>query len=197
MVTGPPTRWPVLRWGNVEGRTWAAVSCWCRRQHGRAPQAGLTGILGVVGQLPIERHLLRGKDLADRHYDDPIDVAAMADAAGLSRAHFSRAFRSTFGQPPYVYLLTRRLERAAALLRNTDHRVADTCVEVGLTSVGSFTTSFKRMFGSTPAEYRAAFPPANARAMLPSCVVRFYGRPCYVAERKGARFEKTRSAGDV
>lgn len=177
----------------MQGRTWAAVSCWCRRQHGRAAQAGLTGILGVVGQLPIERHLLRGKDLADRHYDDPIGVAAIADAAGLSRAHFSRAFRSAFGQPPHVYLLTRRLERAAALLRNTDHRVADICVEVGLTSVGSFTASFKRMFGSTPTAYRAALPPASARAVLPSCVVRLYGRPGHVPEQKGARIEKTNS----
>lgn len=137
------------------------------------------------GATSIERYLLRGKDLADRHYDDPIDVAAMADAAGLSRAHFSRAFRSAFGQPPHVYLLTRRLERAAALLRNTDHRVADICAEVGLTSVGSFTASFKRMFGSAPAAYRAAFPPASARTVPPSCVVRFYGRPGHVPEQKG------------
>lgn len=130
-----------------------------------------------MAALPIERHLLRAKDLADRHYAEPVDVAAMASAAGLSRAHFSRAFRATFGQPPHVYLLTRRLERAAALLRHTDHTVADICVEVGLSSVGSFTTSFRRMFGSTPAAYRAAHPPASAYAMIPSCVARFYGRP--------------------
>lgn len=137
-----------------------------------------------MGDLPIERHLLRAKDLADRHYGRPIDVAAMARAAGLSRAHFSRAFRAAFGQPPHVYLLTRRLERAAALLRNTDHSVADICMEVGLTSVGSFTTSFKRMFGRTPAAYRAQFPPASARAVLPSCVVRFHGRPGYRTGRQ-------------
>ncbi len=157
-------------------------------------ESGLTGILGSVGHLPIERHLLRAKDLADRHYSESIDVAAMADAAGLSRSHFSRAFRAAFGHSPHVYLLTRRLERVAALLRNTDHRVADICVEVGLTSVGSFTTSFKRMFGSTPTAYRAAFPPASARTVLPSCVVRFYGRPGHVPEQKGARIEKTNSA---
>lgn len=145
-----------------------------------------------MGLLPIERHLLRGRDLADRHYAEPIDVAAMAAAAGLSPAHFSRSFRAAFGQSPHVYLLTRRLERAAALLRNTDHSVADICVQVGLTSVGSFTTSFKRMFGSTPTAYRASFPPASARAVLPSCVVRFYGRPGHVPEPNGARFEKTR-----
>ena len=127
--------------------------------------------------LPIERHLLRARDLADAHYAEPIGVAAMAEAAGLSQAHFTRAFKATFGVTPHGYLLTRRLERAAALLRNTDHSVADVCMEVGLTSVGSFTTSFKRMFGRTPTDYRAAFPPAAARAVIPACVVRVYGRP--------------------
>ena len=130
----------------------------------------------MTGQ-PIERHLLRGRDLADAHYAEPIDVAAMARAAGLSPAHFSRAFREAFGVSPHVYLLTRRLERAAALLRHTDHSVADICVAVGLSSVGSFTTSFKRMFGSTPTAYRASHPPAVAHARVPSCVVRAYGRP--------------------
>jgi len=143
-----------------------------------------------MGAVPIERHLLRAKDLADRHYAEPIDVDAMAGAAGLSRAHFSRAFRAAFGQSPYVYLLTRRLERAAALLRHTDRTVADICMMVGLTSVGSFTTSFTRMFGVTPTAYRAAHPPAAAHAVVPSCVVRAYGRPPYVPEKKTARFEK-------
>lgn len=141
---------------------------------------------------PIERHLLRAKDLADRHYTEPIDVSAMAEAAGLSRAHFSRVFKETFWQSPYVYLLTRRLERAASLLRHTDHAVADICMTVGLTSVGSFTTSFKRMYGVTPTAYRAAAPPAAAYAVVPACVVRAYGRPPYVPE--SARFEKP--AGD-
>lgn len=98
-------------------------------------------------------------------------------AAGLSRAHFSREFRRAFGVSPHAYLLTRRLERAAALLRTTDHTVAEICLEVGLTSVGSFTTSFKRAFGKTPTEHRAAFPPASQLARLPSCVVRAYARP--------------------
>ena len=84
----------------------------------------------------------------------------MAHAAGLSRAHFSREFRRTFGESPHAYLLTRRLERASALLRNTDRSVADICLSVGLRSVGSFTTSFKRMFGASPTAYRAAHPPA-------------------------------------
>jgi AraC-like DNA-binding protein len=101
----------------------------------------------------------------------------MARVAGLSSAHFSREFRRTFGDPPHRYLLTRRLERAAALLRTTDHTVADICCMVGLTSVGSFTTSFGRMFAATPSAYRAAQPPASQLARIPACVVRAYTRP--------------------
>jgi AraC-like DNA-binding protein len=123
------------------------------------------------------RHLLRAKDLADERYADPLEVDDLARAAGLSKAHFSREFRRTFGESPYVYLLTRRLERAAALLRNTDYSVARICLDVGLQGIGSFTTSFKRMYGVTPTEYRAAAPPASAHAVVPACIVRAYARP--------------------
>jgi AraC-like DNA-binding protein len=138
---------------------------------------GAPGILEVMTQAPIARHLLRAKDLADARYADVLDVTTLAQAAGLSPAHFSRAFRKAFGESPHAYLLTRRLERAAALLRNTDNSVADICVAVGLTSIGSFTTSFKRMFGATPTAYRASYPPAAAFALVPACVVRAYSRP--------------------
>src|SRR4051794_40434305 len=126
---------------------------------------------------PTARHLLRAKDLADARYFEPLDVDDLARAAGLSRAHFSREFRRAFGDSPHAYLLTRRLERAAALLRMTDRSVADICVSVGLQSVGSFTTSFARMFGAPPPAYRARFPPASAHAQVPWCVRRVYGRP--------------------
>jgi AraC-like DNA-binding protein len=127
--------------------------------------------------VPPDRHLLRAKDLADARYFDPLDVDDLARAAGLSRAHFSREFRRTFGESPHVYLLTRRLERAAAMLRATDRSVADICFSVGLQSVGSFTTSFTRTFGISPTAYRAKGPPAADYALVPACVVRFYGRP--------------------
>jgi AraC-like DNA-binding protein len=127
--------------------------------------------------VPPARHLLRAKDLADARYFEPLGVDDLARAAGLSRAHFSREFRAAFGESPHTYLLTRRMERAAALLRTTDHSVAQICLSVGLQSIGSFTTSFKRTYGVTPTAYRAAYPPAAARAMLPACVVRFFGRP--------------------
>jgi len=127
--------------------------------------------------VPPARHLLRAKDLADARYAEPLEVEDLARAAGLSKAHFSREFRRTFGESPYVYLLTRRLERAAGLLRSTDYSVAEICLEVGLKGVGSFTTSFKRMYGLTPTAYRAAAPPASAHAVVPGCIVRAYGRP--------------------
>src|SRR5512133_4227891 len=127
--------------------------------------------------VPPARHLLRAKDLADARYAEPLDVDDLARAAGLSRAHFSREFRRVFGESPHAYLLTRRLERAAALLRTTDHSVAEICFSVGLQSVGSFTTSFGRLFGLSPTAYRAAHPPAAAAALVPACLVRAYSRP--------------------
>ena len=130
-----------------------------------------------MAYVPPARHLLRAKDLADARYFEPLGVDEMAAAAGLSRAHFSREFRRTFGESPHQYLLTRRLERAASLLRMTDRSVADVCFSVGLQSVGSFTSSFTRTFGMSPTAYRARFPPAAAYAVVPACVVRAYGRP--------------------
>jgi len=127
--------------------------------------------------VPPARHLLRARDLVDWRFAEPITVDDMARAAGLSRAHFSAEFRRAFGETPHAYLLTRRLERAAALLRSTDHSVARICVEVGLTSVGSFTTSFRRCFGKTPTAYRASSPPAIVLARIPGCVLHAYGRP--------------------
>jgi len=126
---------------------------------------------------PPARHLLRARDLADARFFEPLDVDDMAAAAGLSRAHFSREFRRAFGESPHAYLLTRRLERAASMLRYTDRSVADICFSVGLASVGSFTSSFTRTYGVTPTAYRARFPPAVAHAIIPSCIVRAYGRP--------------------
>jgi AraC-like DNA-binding protein len=127
--------------------------------------------------VPPARHLLRARDLADARYPEPLDVDDMARAAGLSRAHFSREFRRAFGETPHQYLLTRRLERAAALLRNTDHSVAEICFEVGLASVGSFTTSFRRVYGMTPTAYRAEHPPQVEALRIPTCVLQAYARP--------------------
>jgi AraC-like DNA-binding protein len=123
------------------------------------------------------RHLLRAKDLIEASYRDALDVPTLAQAARLSPAHFSREFRRAFGESPHQYLLTRRLERAASLLRATDRSVADICFTVGLSSVGSFTTSFGRTFGMTPTAYRATHPPASSLARVPSCMLRAWSRP--------------------
>jgi AraC-like DNA-binding protein len=130
----------------------------------------------VTTYAPPARHLLRAKDLADARYFEPLGVDDLAAAARLSRAHFSREFRRAFGESPHSYLLTRRLERAAALLRNTDNSVAEICFSVGLQSVGSFTTSFSKTYGKSPTVYRAAFPPASQHARVPACVLRVYAR---------------------
>ena len=132
---------------------------------------------------PPTRHLQRAKDTVDARYREPLDVADLAGAAHLSPAHFSREFTRTFGEPPHRYLLTRRMERAADLLRNTDRSVADICLTVGLRSVGSFTTSFGKAYGMSPTAYRSAHPPA--RAPIPACQLQAYARP------SAARLEKT------
>jgi AraC-like DNA-binding protein len=142
-----------------------------------------------VTPVPPARHLLRAKDLVDARYRDPLDVPTLARAAHLSPAHFSREFRRTFGDTPHQYLLMRRLERAAALLRNTDYSVAQICVTVGFSSVGSFTTTFRKTFGASPTAYRAAHPPAARRARVPTCVLLAQTRP------QTAAFEKTANGG--
>jgi AraC-like DNA-binding protein len=141
--------------------------------------------------VPPARHLLRAKDLADARYFEHLDVDDLAGAAGLSRAHFSREFRREFGESPHQYLLTRRLERAATLLRSTDRSVAAICFDVGLQSVGSFTTSFTRTFGKSPTAYRASFPPATAYAHVPACIVRAYGRPRHSTFREDSAAART------
>jgi AraC-like DNA-binding protein len=136
--------------------------------------------------VPPERHLLRARDLVDARYSEPLGVDVLARAAGLSRAHFSREFRRAFGESPHAYLLTRRLERAAALLRSTDRSVASICFAVGLRSVGSFTTSFTRTYGMPPTAYRAVFPPASRYALIPACVLRAHARPQHRTFREDA-----------
>jgi AraC-like DNA-binding protein len=127
--------------------------------------------------VPAARHLLRARDLVDARYFEPLTVTDLARAAGLSRAHFSREFRATFGESPHQYLLTRRLERAAALLRNTDRDVTEICHAVGLTSLGSFITRFGHVYGLSPSAYRASFPPATRHIRVPMCVAKAFGRP--------------------
>jgi AraC-like DNA-binding protein len=133
--------------------------------------------VGRVARQPIARHLLKARDLVDSRYAEPLTVADLAAAAALSPSHFSRRYKAVYGESPHEYLLTRRLERAASLLRVTNRSVADICFAVGLTSLGSFTTSFTRIYGHSPTAYRAAYPPAEAHVRIPRCVAQAYARP--------------------
>ena len=125
---------------------------------------------------PPSRHLLRARDLADARFGERLTVADLAREAGLSPAQFSREFRRTYGETPHQYLITRRMERAASLLTTTDRSVAEICMTVGWSSVGSFTTAFRRIHGVTPMAYRAACPPERL-IRIPPCIARSYGRP--------------------
>ncbi|HEV3266949.1 MAG TPA: helix-turn-helix transcriptional regulator [Acidimicrobiales bacterium] len=119
-------------------------------------------------------HLRRARDLIDREYAQPLDVPTMARTALMSPAHFSRKFRTAYGETPYAYLMTRRIERAKALLRQSSS-VTDTCVAVGCTSLGSFSSRFSEIVGMTPSQYREL--DHRALEIVPSCVSKFAMRP--------------------
>ena len=118
----------------------------------------------------------------DARYREPLDVPTLARAAKLSPAHFSREFARAFGQTPHQYLLSRRMERAKALLRDGDRSVTDVCLAVGFTSLGSFSTQFRRFVGVSPTVYRDREQPA-ALARVPACLVKRYSRPVGTASR--------------
>jgi len=119
-------------------------------------------------------HLRRARDLMDRDYAQPLDVPAMARAALMSPAHFSRKFRAAYGEAPYSYLMTRRIERAKALLRQ-QVSVTDACVAVGGTSLGSFSSRFTEIVGATPSRYRAR--DHREHEVVPACVSMVATRP--------------------
>jgi transcriptional regulator GlxA family with amidase domain len=129
-----------------------------------------------VSAPPLSRDLLRARDLADSRYAEPLDLEALARAAHVSPRHFSRSFRRTFGETPYQYLLTRRLERARHLLRTTDLRVLEVCVAVGFTSVGSFTTTFRRHVGVSPTAYRRENAGPSPVDRIPLCALMAWAR---------------------
>ena len=122
------------------------------------------------------RILLRARDTMDRDYAHPLDVAALASAASLSRAHFIRSFRDAFGETPHRYLQRRRIERAMALLRDTDRPVTEICLAVGFTSLGTFSRTFRAVLGTSPRAYRR-LPRDAGQAQVPGCVARIWNRP--------------------
>jgi AraC-like DNA-binding protein len=133
-------------------------------------------------------HLRRARDLMDREYARPLDVAALARTALMSTAHFSRQFRAAYGETPYAYLMTRRIERAKALLRGGGLSVSEVCWEVGCTSLGSFSARFTELVGETPTAYRKR--DHGALAGVPGCVAKDVTRP----RREPSRIRETRAA---
>jgi AraC-like DNA-binding protein len=122
------------------------------------------------------RILLRARDTMDRHYADPIDVDALASAAFLSRAHFIRSFRETFGETPHRYLQRRRIERAMEMLRNTDKPVTEICLDVGFTSLGTFSRTFREVLGTSPRTYRERARD-DLQPPVPGCMAKIWNRP--------------------
>ncbi|MEV1043697.1 helix-turn-helix transcriptional regulator [Streptomyces sp. NPDC049916] len=119
--------------------------------------------------------LRRARDRMDREYAEPLDVPSLARAALMSPGHFSRSFRAAFGETPYSYLMTRRIERAKALLRRGDLSVTEVCFAVGCTSLGSFSSRFTELVGETPSAYRARSH--DAGEAIPACVAKMLTRP--------------------
>ena len=143
--------------------------------------ATLAGV--TLEELANLAHLRRARDLMDREYARPLDVPALARAALMSTAHFSRQFRATYGETPYAYLMTRRIERAKALLRRGDLSVTEVCMAVGCTSLGSFSARFTQLVGETPTAYRARDHDALAR--VPGCIAKDLTRPRRTPSRIG------------
>jgi AraC-like DNA-binding protein len=121
----------------------------------------------------LNRRLLRARDAMDRAYAEPLDVSAVAAVAHISEAHFSRSFRTVFGETPHRYLQRRRVERSMFLLRDTDRSVTDICFDVGFTSLGTFSRTFKEIVGETPSGYRSGHGPL----VVPNCVQMAATRP--------------------
>jgi AraC-like DNA-binding protein len=126
------------------------------------------------------KHLRRARDLIDREYARPLDVPALARAAFMSPAHFSRQFRAAYGETPYSYLMTRRIERAKTLLRRGDMSVTDVCMAVGCTSLGSFSGRFTELVGESPSAYRARNH--TSAATVPHCWAKVVTRPSRIRE---------------
>ncbi len=129
----------------------------------------------------LNRRLLRARDAMDRAYAEPLDVRAVAAVAHISEAHFIRSFRAVFGETPHRYLQRRRVERSMFLLRETDRTITDICLDVGFTSLGTFSRTFREIIGQTPSDYRAGHEPMVA----PNCIQMWAMRPRVAASEPG------------
>jgi AraC-like DNA-binding protein len=162
--------------GDDKAPVWARESTRCYRACGYAGKVTPEKLADLA-------RLRRARDLMDREYASPLDVAALARAALMSTAHFSRQFRAAYGETPYAYLMTRRIERAKALLRQGDLSVTEVCLAVGCTSLGSFSARFTQVVGETPTAYRAR--DHRALVSVPGCIAKELTRPAGVPSRIG------------
>ncbi len=146
---------------------------------GEGREGGNKGCLRTIDIVSMDlRDLVRlrkAKDRMDREFDQPLDVPALASSAAMSTGHFSRSFKAAFGESPYSYLMTRRIERAKALLRRGDMSVTDVCFAVGCTSLGSFSSRFTELVGESPSLYRARSH--AAAAFIPPCLAMVLTKP--------------------
>jgi AraC-like DNA-binding protein len=140
-------------------------------------------------------HVRRARDLIDREYASPLDIPAIAKAAMMSTAHFSRQFRAAYGETPYTYLMTRRIERAKALLRHPEMSVTDICMAVGFNSLGSFSARFTELVGLSPSAYRAA--DHTGLAGVPGCIARDLTRPNRDSAREQSRIEEAQDGEEL
>jgi AraC-like DNA-binding protein len=148
-----------------------------RRHRRLAGDLSTVGPVTATPAIPLSRHLLRVRDLIDRAFAGPLDVPALARSAHVSEDYFSRSFKAAFGETPHRYLLRRRMERAKALLRAGELSVTEVCLAVGFTSLGSFSSQFRRFVGESPMSYRERAHDHDDLAAIPSCLVRRYTRP--------------------
>jgi AraC-like DNA-binding protein len=123
------------------------------------------------------RRMLRARDAMDRAFARPLDVPALARVAHVSPAHFSRQFRTTFGETPHRYLQRRRVERAMELLRETERSVTEICLDVGFNSLGTFSRTFREVVGESPSAYRLRFADAGSALRVPACWAMAWMRP--------------------
>jgi transcriptional regulator GlxA family with amidase domain len=155
----------------------------------KQPARGEVATLAVVSRAVEEsnRRLLRARDAMDRAFAEPLNVAALAKVANLSQAHFIRSFRATFGETPHRYLQRRRVERSMFLLRETGRSITDICFDVGFTSLGTFSRTFRGIVGQTPSEYREGHGPMVA----PNCFQIATTRPVVAASARPAPAESS------
>lgn len=150
----------------------------CQALVGHVQPGSVTNVSGMSPAEQRNRWMLRARDAIDRDYASPLDIRTLAGIAAVSEAHFIRSFRDTFGETPHRYLQRRRVERSMAMLRDTDRSITDICMEVGFSSLGTFSRTFHAIVGVSPSTYRAQTPPV----MVPGCFSRAWTRPSSFGE---------------